>query len=99
MKKLRGCAWVYSRFTDYMKREDVFPFRLRAAYTVEAAAVMGICMIFIGLLFMGGISLYGAAMETVASYEAPDTKPQEVFRLSRTVKGLIDSNDVKEGES
>ncbi len=91
MKRSGGCAGVYGRFKDYMKREDIFPLRLRAAYTVEAAAVMGICMIFIGLLFMGCISLYGSAMETVTSYEAPDMKPQELFRISRTVQGLADS--------
>ncbi len=81
---------MYGRFKDYLKREDVFPLRLRAAYTVEAAAVMGICMIFIGLLFMGGISLYGSAMETVVGCEAQDVRPQEIFRMSRTIQGLTE---------
>ncbi|GEM_PF-4058970 len=98
MKIVKGGPGVRYRFREYMKREDIFPKRLRAAYTVEAAAVMGICMIFIGLLFMGGIGLYGSAMETVTSYEVPDTKPQELFRISRTVKGLLDE-ETKEGQS
>ncbi len=76
----------------YMKKEDVFPYRLRAAYTVEAAAVMAICMIFIGLLFMGGIHLYGSAMETVTSYERSEMEPQDLFRLTRAAGSLFAGN-------
>ncbi len=75
-----------------IKSEDFFPYRLKAAYTVEVAAVMGICMIFMGMLFMGGIGLYRSSMETVESYERTDTKPQELFRLTRAVKGIADES-------
>ncbi len=78
---------------SYMKKEDVFPYRLRAAYTVEAAAVMAICMIIIGLLFMGGIHLYGSAMETVTGYERSEIEPQDLFRLTRAADGLFSAHD------
>ncbi len=97
MRNIQECAGWRHRLIGYFKREDVFPVRLCAGYTVEAAAVMGICMIFIGLLFMGGISLYGSAMETIACYEAPDPCPQKVFLISRTVQGLLDNEDADEG--
>ena len=73
----------------YMNRDDVFPYRLKAVYSIEAAAVMGICMIFIGLLFMGGIHLYGSAMGTLTSYECNYSEPQDVFRLSRAAGDMV----------
>ena len=79
-----------NRVLFYMKRDEVFQYRLRAAYTVEAAAVMGICMIFIGLLFMGGIHLYSSSMGTLTAYEQSDTEPQDIFRLSRAVGAALD---------
>ncbi len=81
------------RIKRYMKKEDVFPYRLRAAYTVEAAAVMAICMIFIGLLFMGGIHLYSSSMETVTSYERSEMEPQDLFRLTRAADSLFTGKD------
>ena len=77
------------RFFDYINREDIFPYRLRAAYTVEAAAVVGICMVFIGLLFMGGIHLYGSAMGTLTAYEIPDDRPQDLFRFTRAIGDIL----------
>mgnify|MGYP007069850718 CR=1 FL=1 len=82
----------------YYKREDVFPKRLRAAYTVEAAAVTGICMIFIGLLFMGGIKLYGSAMDTLVAYERNEVCPQDVFRLSQAAADIFGNEKTKEGD-
>lgn len=74
---------------DFFKREEVFPYRLKAAYTVEAAAVMGICMIFMGVLFMGGFQLYGSAMDTLSAYEESSAKPQDIFRLARAVGDIV----------
>ena len=79
-----------NRFKELFSREDFCPYRLRAAYTIEAAAVMGICMIFIGLLFIGGIHLYSSAMQTLSGYEREDIAPQDLFRLSLAISDIID---------
>lgn len=77
------------KMIDIFSGEDFFPYRLRAAYTVEAAAVMGICMVFIGLLFIGGINLYASAMETLLGYEYTGIKPQDLFRLSHVISDVV----------
>ena len=86
------------RITGYFKREDVFPYRLKAVYTIEAAAVMGICMVFIGLLFIGGVHLYGSAMDTLCTYERPETRQQEVFRLTRAAAAVLPGDRAAEGK-
>ncbi len=88
------------KIMEYVKSEDFFPYRLRAAYTIEAAAVMGICMIFIGLLFIGGIRLYQSSLITLESYERSEVEPQDVFRLSRSVSAFIDEakSEVEKGD-
>ena len=88
------------RVGEHIKSENFFPYRLKASYTVEAAAVMGTCMIFMGLIFMRGIDLYGAAMTRVAACESYETRPQDTFRFTRAIEriGNIYMDSDKEGE-
>ena len=87
--------WVKSR----IESEEFFPYRLRAAYTVEAAAVMGTCMIFIGLLFMGGINLYASAMETLSVYERTQMRQQDIFRISHAIYDVVTGSPADEEDA
>lgn len=63
---------------------------LKAAYTVEAALVMGICLITVAMCIMLSFKMYHETVDYIGETTVSELDPVDRFRKVQTVKDIAE---------